>query len=222
MQALLPPGFSTDTSGGDAIAITGNNASLDRGMMQDRFDAIGRGEFDPATGEFGAGLRQPGGDGQGRGGPGGFGRGGPAARVVRADAAVRAGRADAAVPVAAPGRARRRRRRLLPRRPRRPAERYSGTANYTFGGSVLDSAPYQLRPDSVAAKNPYAKNTYGGTIGGPVKIRGIYDGTRKTNFVLTFNGNHGNSLFDQLRHRADRGVARRRLLVDSPCSSSIR
>src|SRR5258705_5205799 len=76
VQLLLPPGFSPDTSG-DAIAITGNNASLDRGMMQDRFDAIGRGVFDPASGDFGAGFGPPGGgDGQGRGG--GFGgRGGP-------------------------------------------------------------------------------------------------------------------------------------------------
>ena len=77
VQLLLPPGFSPETSG-DAIAITGNNASLDRGMMQDRFDAIGRGVFDPASGEFGAGFGAAGGDGQGRGGPGGFGgRGGP-------------------------------------------------------------------------------------------------------------------------------------------------
>src|SRR5260370_555019 len=59
---LLPPGFSPDGSG-DAIAITGTNASLDRGMMQDRFDAIGRGVFDPASGDFGAGFGPPGGPG---------------------------------------------------------------------------------------------------------------------------------------------------------------
>src|SRR5258708_4452909 len=71
-RLLLPPGFSTDVPA-DAIAITGNNASIDRGMMNDRFGAIGRGEFDPATGDFGAGF---GGDQRGRGGrggPGGFG-----------------------------------------------------------------------------------------------------------------------------------------------------
>src|SRR5438874_223694 len=50
VRQLLPPGFSPDASN-DAIAINGSAASVDRGMMQDRFGAIGRGEFDPATGE---------------------------------------------------------------------------------------------------------------------------------------------------------------------------
>ena len=77
---------------------------------------------------------------------------------------------------------------------------------------MLDSAPYQLRPDSVAAKNPYAKNTYGGTIGGPVKIRGIYDGTRKTNFILYLQRQSRQQPVRSVRHRADRGLARRRLL----------
>jgi len=54
-RLLLPPGFSTETPS-DAITIAGNNASLDRGMLNDRFDAIGRGVFDPATGEFGTGF----------------------------------------------------------------------------------------------------------------------------------------------------------------------
>ena len=156
-RLLLPPGFSTDAPA-DAIAITGNSASVDRGMMNDRFGAIGRGEFDPATGDFGAGF---GGDqGRGRGGPGGpggfqlGGRGGQ-------------------------------------------QQRFNTTTNYTFGGSALDSAPYQLRPDSVAGKQPYSRNTFGGTFGGPLIIPGVYNGTRKTNVVLTYNGNRGSNLFDQ-------------------------
>ena len=48
-RLLLPPGFSTDTPA-DAIAINGNATSLDRGLMNDRFGAIGRGEIDPVTG----------------------------------------------------------------------------------------------------------------------------------------------------------------------------
>src|SRR5262245_7978254 len=77
-RLLLPAGFSTDAPA-DAITITGNAASIDRGMMNDRFDAIGRGVFDPATGEFSSGFGgagAPGVDGQlpgGRGGPGGRG-----------------------------------------------------------------------------------------------------------------------------------------------------
>jgi hypothetical protein len=45
-------------------------------------------------------------------------------------------------------------------------------------------------------KKPYARNTYGGTIGGPLKIPGILSGTR-TNFTLNYSGNHSNNLFDQ-------------------------
>jgi hypothetical protein len=193
VQLLLPPGFSPDTSG-DAITITGNNASLDRGMMQDRFDAIGRGVFDPSSGEFGAGFGPPGGgDGQGRGGPGGFGGrggpggpGGPGGRGgPGGPGGPGGGRGGDGAGFFLGGRG-------------GQQNRYNGTANYTFGGSALDSAPYQLRPDSIAGKNPYTKNTYGATIGGPVKIHGLYNGTNKTNFVLTFNGNRGSSLFDQL------------------------
>ena len=67
-RLLLPPGFSTEGPT-QALAVNGNMASLDRGMLNDRLDAIGRGEFDPATGEFSQGFG-PGGPG-GRGGFGG-------------------------------------------------------------------------------------------------------------------------------------------------------
>ncbi|MEP6593059.1 MAG: carboxypeptidase-like regulatory domain-containing protein, partial [Acidobacteriota bacterium] len=65
-RLLLPPGFSTE-SPMQALAVNGAMASIDRGMLNDRLDAIGRGEFDPATGEFGQGF----GPGAGRGGGGG-------------------------------------------------------------------------------------------------------------------------------------------------------
>jgi len=61
---------------------------------------------------------------------------------------------------------------------------------------VLDAAPFQL-PNRTADTKPYTRNTYAGTIGGPVKIGTLYDGTRRTNFVLTYSGNHGSSVFDQ-------------------------
>src|SRR5262249_30697016 len=81
MAALLPPGFSSDAPS-DAIALNGSATNLDRGAMNDRFGAIGRGEFDPVSGDFGNGnaFGQPGGFGPGGfggdQGPGG-GRGGP-------------------------------------------------------------------------------------------------------------------------------------------------
>jgi trimeric autotransporter adhesin len=191
-RSLLPPGFSTESSG-DAIAINGNTGSIDRGMLQDRFGAIGRGEFDPSNPEGfgagfggGAGFGAPGADGQGpgRGGPGGFqGRGGPGGpggfQGRGGPGGPGGGRGDFFLG----GRG-------------AQQQRYQGTVNYSFGGSVLDSAPFQL-PGRTADVQPYARNTYGGTIGGPVKLGSLYDGTRKTNFVFTYNGNHGSSVFDQ-------------------------
>jgi trimeric autotransporter adhesin len=191
-RLLLPPGFSSDAPS-DAIALNGNAASLDRGMMNDRFDAIGRGMFDPATGEFnntfgGAGF----GDGQGpggRGGPGGpggrgqQGRGGPGGPGGRGGpGAAGGGRGGDGGGFFLGGRG-------------GQQNRYSGTTNYTFGGSVLDARPFQLQEGQTV--KPYTRNSYGATVGGPVKIPGVYDGTRKTNFVLTYNGTHNNNLFDQ-------------------------
>ena len=186
-RLLLPPGFSSDAPA-DAIAFSGNNASIDRGMMNDRFGAIGRGEFDPATGDVAAGFGEQGrgggrggpggfggpggGEGGGRGGPGGFGGGGGRAGAGGPGGFQIGGRGG-------------------------PQQRFNTTTNYSFGGSALDSAPYQLRPDSVASSNPYTRNTFGATFGGPLIIPGIYDGTRRTNFVLTYGGNRGSNLFDQ-------------------------
>ena len=188
-RQLLPPGFSNDAPA-QAVTFTGNTASLDRGMLGERFEAMGRGEFDPVTGEMPAGFGVPGGPGGegfggrgagGRGGPGGpggpggaggFGRGGPAGPGGgRGDFVVggRGGRQNA----------------------------YNATANYTFGGSALDAAPYQLRSDAPVAGAPYTRQTFGGTFGGPLKIPGVYDGTRRTNFTVTYNGNRGDELFDQ-------------------------
>jgi hypothetical protein len=186
-RLLLPPGFSTEAPA-DAIAITGNNASLDRGMLNDRFEAIGRGVFDPASGEFGAGF---GGEQGGRGGPGGFGgRGGPeGGRGGPGGRGGGEGRGGPGGPGGPGG-------FFLGGRGGQQ-QRYNATSNYTFGGSTLDSAPYQLRPDSVAEKRPYTRQAFGGTLGGPLRIPGLYDGTRRTNFTLTYNGNRGRNLFDQ-------------------------
>lgn len=186
-RLLLPPGFSSDAPA-DAIAISGNNASIDRGMMNDRFGAIGRGEFDPATGDVAAGFGDQG-RGGGRGGPGGFGGPGGGEGGGRGGAGGfggGGGRAGGGGPggFQIGGRG-------------GPQQRFNSTTNYSFGGSALDSAPYQLPPDSIAGKNPYMRNTFGGTFGGPLILPGIYDGTRRTNFVLTYNGNRGSNLFDQ-------------------------
>ena len=97
-------------------------------------------------------LRRPG-DGGGRGGVGGGrGRGGP-------------GRGGA------PGG---RGGFVLGGRGARGQSPYQGSTNYTFGGSVLDTPPYQLRPDVPVTQPQFSKNNFGATFGGPVRIPGLY------------------------------------------------
>lgn len=74
---------------------------------------------------------------------------------------------------------------------------FQATANYSYSGSALDSAPYQLRSDTPAITNPYSRQNFGMTLGGPVIIPGLYNGTRRTTFTLTYGGNRGANLFDQ-------------------------
>ncbi len=183
-RLLLPPGFSTEGPT-EAVAINGNMANLDRGMMADRLDAIGRGEFNPVTGEFGQGFG-PGGrgfDGQGFGGRGQFGGpgggpGGPGGRGGPGGPG--GGRGDFVLG----GRG-------------RGQSTYNVQSNYSFGGSALDSAPYELRPGSAAQQQPYERQGFGVTLGGPVRIPGIYKGDRRTNFMASYNGTRGGDLFDQ-------------------------
>jgi len=180
-RLLLPPGFSTEGPT-EAVAINGNMASLDRGMMADRLDAIGRGEFNPVTGEFAQGFG-PGGrgaDGQGFGGPGGRGgfggpgggRGGPGGPGGGRGDFVLGGRG-------------------------RGQNAYNAQSNYSFGGSALDAQPYELHPGSSAQQRPYSRQSFGVTLGGPVRIPGIYKGDRRTNFMASYSGNRGGDLFDQ-------------------------
>jgi hypothetical protein len=178
---LLPPGFPAENAQADAIAITGRSdaANFDRGLLNDRTQAIAAGQFDPATGQFAPGFGPqegavgglgPDGFGGGRfGGPGG-GRGGPGGRGGF----------------------------LLGGRGARGQQPYQGSVTYTFGGSALDAAPYQLRSDVPVNEPAFAQNTFGATFGGPVKIPGLYANTnRRTTFQLNYTGNESNNLFDQ-------------------------
>ena len=75
---------------------------------------------------------------------------------------------------------------------------YQGSITYTFGGSALNSPPYQLRPDVPVTQPQFAQNSFGATFGGPLKIRGLYaDANRRTNFQVNFTGGESNNLFDQ-------------------------
>jgi hypothetical protein len=180
---LLPAGFSLQNAQADAVTISGSSdaTNLDRGFLNDRNQAIALGQFDPTTGQFapGAGGAQAfGGDAaggaQGQFGPGGFGGrgGGPGG----------GGRGGF----------------QLGGRGARPQSPYQGTATYTFGGSVLDTPPFQVNPNVPSSQPQFGQNTFGSTFGGPLKIPGVYKNTnRRTNFQLNYTGNRSNNVFDQ-------------------------
>ena len=62
---------------------------------------------------------------------------------------------------------------------------------------MFDAAPYQLHPDSPTPKRPYTKQSFGVTIGGPLRIPHVYDGSRRTMVIASYTGNRGSTLFDQ-------------------------
>ena len=182
---LLPPGFSVQTAQAEAIAITGSSdaATLDRGLMNDRGQAIRLGELDPTTGQFAPGFGGQGGfpaggglqDDGGFAGPGG-GRGGPNGPGGRGG-----GRGF-----------------VLGGRGARGQSAYQGSTTYTFGGSALDTPPYQLRPDVPVTQPQFSRNNFGATLGGPLKIPRLYANVnRRTNFQINYTGNQSNNLFDQ-------------------------
>ena len=144
-------------------------------MMNDRFGAIGRGEIDPVTGEattpFGAG------DGNG---PGARGRARWSCRTPGGPGGFAGGRGG-----------------FLGGRGVQQ-NRIFATTNYSFGGSALDSRPYRASRRHAGARHALTRHqSFGGTIGGPFKIPHVYDGSRRTSFVATYNGSRGTSLFDQ-------------------------
>jgi len=175
---LLPPGFSLETAQSEAIAISGNSdtATLDRGQMNERFQAIRSGALDPSTGQFaGNPFGAPGGaaDGAGRGPggrgdfPGGFGPGGRGGFVLGGRGA-------------------------------QGQHPYQGSTTYTFGGSALDTAPYQLRPDVPVTQPPFTNSNFGGTFGGPLKIPGLYaNANARTNVQFNYSGSESSVVFDQ-------------------------
>jgi hypothetical protein len=177
LARLLPAGFSAQAAGADAIAINGSAdaTNLDRGLLNDRQDAIRLGQFDPATGQLAdnglQGGQGPGGFGGQAGGGGRGGRGGGPGGRGGFNLGGRAARSQSP---------------------------YQGSVIYTFGGSALNAAPYQVNPKVPATQPQYAANTFGGTLGGPLKIPGLYADTNgRTNFQLNYTGNESNNVFDQ-------------------------
>ena len=86
---------------------------------------------------------------------------------------------------------------------------YQGSTTYTFGGSALDTAPYQLRPDVPVNQPPFTTNNFGATFGGPVKIPGLYaNNNGRTNFQVNYMGNQSSVVFDQYATVPDEAMRR--------------
>ncbi len=166
---LLPPGFG-DEAGADAIAITGSAARLDRGLMNDRQQALARGDFSLALSDLAVALgNQEGGFAGGL--RGGFLEGAIHERLgqVSQQAGVESIGDLAALFQAGPrGRGAGPGGFVLGGRGGR-ANRVAVTADYTFGGAALDASPYSLRGET-REERPYTRQALGGTIGGPLKI----------------------------------------------------
>jgi hypothetical protein len=193
LTRLLPPGFSLQNAQADAVAINGSGdaLSVDRNAMNDRSNAINNGSFDPNNPQFlngpgGAGGAggdqgvggQGGGQGGGRGGPGGGpggGRGGGGGPGLGGfNLGGRGGRGQSL---------------------------YQGSATYSYGGSSLDATPETVSNGAIipAATQPFNRNNAGFTIGGPIKIPGIYSDTnRRSNFQLNYIGNHTTTAASQI------------------------
>jgi hypothetical protein len=170
-SSVIAAGFGSEALA-DAFAVTGEAARVDRGVLNDRRDALARGEFlppefDPRNPNFqGRGGGREGGNPnfQGRGGPGGQfppdGRGG---------------------------------------NPNfRGGQRFQGTANYTFSGSALNSAPKQLRSEVRGVEPQNANHNYNFTTQIPLKIPGVYANTNnRTTLRVSYSGGTGTTPFDQ-------------------------
>jgi trimeric autotransporter adhesin len=172
---LLPPGFSTSAAT-DVVAVTGNAVNLDRGQLRDRLEALGRGDFaltgEPPPGAAGGfQAAGPGPDGPGGAlaaqGGGPFGQGGGRGGGGGGGGVLGRGRGNS---------------------------RVQGSTTYTFGGSALDAAPYALRGTQLTPD--YTRQQFGGSVGGPLRIPGAYDGARTTYFV-NYNGGRSDNFVDQ-------------------------
>jgi hypothetical protein len=172
---LLPAGFSLDAPL-EAVTVAGSMVQIDQNMLNDRIQALARGDFglgegqQPAQmgqgvlpglgGQFG-GAGGAGGDAGGGGGGGGRGGGGGLGGRIGG------------------------------------ANRIQINANYSLGSSLFDAAPKALRASQAAPKRDYLQQSYSTTLGGPVVIPGVYNGATRTTFNFSYSGSKNGSLSDQ-------------------------
>jgi trimeric autotransporter adhesin len=181
-EALLPPGFSADAPT-ESVALTGNGRqvqTIDALLFRDRLQWLEEsgGDLDalarriaqsgegPGGGQRGFPGEGPGGFGGGGFGGGGFG-GGPGGGPGGGFRGGGFGRSD----------------------------RIQGSVFYGAAGSPFDARPYSLNGQPTQ-KPEYFQNRFGATLGGPLKIPGIYDGTSRTSFNLSYSGARTHNPYD--------------------------
>jgi trimeric autotransporter adhesin len=70
-----------------------------------------------------------------------------------------------------------------------------GNVSYTLGDSALDATPYSLQGNK-AGKPQYIQHRFSASLGGPLRIPGIYQGDEQTSFFLSFSGSRRENPFD--------------------------
>lgn len=178
VQLGLPPGFWSDRAP-TTIAIVGDAMAVDRSRLRTRLQAVAAGEIVLAS--IAPGDLMVAGESDR-----------PAASLAAADPPAGRGGGAGGRGGAAGGRGNTAGGRTVT--PQRP---YQATLDYTLRGSMLESPPFQLRPERPAEKRPYTRQNFSLTVGGPIRIPGVYDGGSRTNFTLTYSGDRGSNLFDQ-------------------------
>ena len=72
------------------------------------------------------------------------------------------------------------------------SNKLQGSVFYNLSGAPFDARPFSLNGQPTE-KADYFQNRYGLTLGGPVKIPGIYDGASRTSFQLNYSGTHSHA-----------------------------
>jgi trimeric autotransporter adhesin len=73
--------------------------------------------------------------------------------------------------------------------------RIRGTVSYTLGGSMLNAAPYSITGKSTAEPGSLQQRI-AASLGGPLKVPGWFDWSKRANFFVNYSGNHSANPYD--------------------------
>lgn len=164
---LLPPGFAAGTAD-DAVTVSGTVVQLDRALIDQRAAALARGEFGLGDTPLGPQVAA------------GFAQVGVGDTLGPAGGGRGGGGGGGFGGLGGRG----------------GGSAFQVNATYGLGGSMFDAAPYSLRGEPVT-KRDYLQQNFSTTLGGALKIPGVYDGTNRTTYNLSYTAARNGNLFDQ-------------------------